>query len=183
MPKKEVLYERLMNYSLRLLARKRYTTFEMEEKLKKFVLKRQRYLKVNKTEEEVNTGAMSESAIAKVMGRLSELNYLNDQQFADDYVAERTNLRPRGKFLLESELKRKGISKEMVNSATQAINFDESEVAYKLLEKFIMKKKNILEKLDRYKQKQKYFQYLASKGFNGDAIYKAVERCYSWLED
>jgi regulatory protein len=152
-------YDKLMRYALMILSKKRYTTFEMENKLKQFAKKRK----------------FDEALIVRVMERLRELDYLDDAQYAKDYVSDRLKFRPKGKFLLNKELRMKGISKEFIDKAFDEADIDEFEVALQALSK----KLNQWSKYPVEKQRNKAYQYLSSRGFKGDAIYKVIDCCYN----
>lgn len=152
-------YDKLINYALRILSKKRYTEGEMRSKLEG---------RVKKFEE------LEEKMIGQVIERLYELKYLDDERFIRDYIADRINFRPRGKFLIKRELKLKGVDEKLLDKVFDSLEIDETEMAKRILNK--VKKKWAKETV--WKQKQKAFSTLSSKGFGTDAIYKAVESCY-----
>lgn len=156
-------YEKLMQYCLRILSKKRYTVFEMRKKMKFFVKKRKE---------------MSEEKIDSVIERLCELNYLNDKNYIYDYVSSRLKNNPRGKLLMKRELKYKGAPKELIDTAFEKIEFDDSGSAYKLLEKRLKR----FSSLPIHKQKAKAYQFLYSKGFDIETIYKTIDNCYNLTE-
>ena len=158
------VYDKLMQYALRIISKKRYTEFEMEKKLNKFFRKR-----------EFSWGNCDENLVDQVIKRLFELKYLDDEKYAQDYIATRLKLRPRGNFLLEQELRIKGLSSDLVKKILNEINIDEFEIALELLSS----KKNRWDKHPLKKQKEKAYYFLASRGFKLDAIYKALGRCYN----
>ena len=65
--------------------------------------------------------------IGRCLDRLRQLGYANDQKFAEMWVRERS--RTRGKRLLETELKEKGIAKDIIQQVLEqtapVINFEE----------------------------------------------------------
>ena len=162
LPKGPNSYERLLQYALFILSKKRYTCLEVQKKMKQF-------LKKHKLEDA--------EATARVIERLKELNYLNDQEYARDYVSDRIKFRPRGKFLLKRELNLKGIAPEITMAVLSHIDVDEFEMALELLGK---------KRFDfgggvNNKEKARAFRFLASKGFNKEIIYKAVQSQYNRL--
>lgn len=184
-------YNKLIEYALKIISRKRYTDREMREKLGSFIGKRKiLFAKLEEGEASVEISAEMENSdelksamiperrtelIEQVMDRLKELRYIDDQRYAEDYVAQRVKLRPRGRFLLKRELRSKGINEEVVDKVIQDAGVDEFEMAMRLLEK----RKKQWEDLPFNKRKNKSFQYLAARGINKDAIYRAVESCYN----
>lgn len=154
-------YERLLRYSLWLISRKRYTRKEIQTKLEQF-------FKRKKMEGEID------QEVAKVMTRLDDLRYLDDLQYAVDYVDSRVRMKPRGRFMLRKELRHKGISKEMAEKVVDDSDFDEGELGYDL----ICRCRGRWKKYPEREQKQKAYRYLAYRGFDKDAIYKVLSRCY-----
>lgn len=155
-----ISYDKLMQYALRILSKKRYTIAEMQKKLTLYANRRE---KVN--EEDVNA----------VLNRLLELNYLDDEKFAKDYVSQRIRLKPRGKSLLKRELKFKGIPNDLLDEIFKEIDFNEEQFIFEALSK----RSHKWDKFPLQKQKLKAYQFLYSRGFNREAIYKALGAHYT----
>lgn len=153
-------YDKLMQYALRILSKKRYTNFEMQKKLALYANTRK------KTNEE---------DVSLVLERLKELNYIDDEKFIKDYISTRIRLKPRGKALLKRELKFKGISKELLDKVFENIEFDEDNLAIEQLARRSSKWSNF----DQNIQKIKAYRFLYSHGFNREAIYKALRSIYN----
>jgi len=156
---RDINYDRLLQYSLRILSKKRYTEGEMRSKLEKQSLKFEN---------------IDIKAIEMVMDRLHELKYLNDEQFVKDYISDRIRFRPRGKYLIRQELIKKFVEENLVDKIMAQTEIDEVAMATELLKK--MSKK--LENCDYRKKQQRAFSALSSKGFNVDTIYKSIKNCY-----
>jgi len=154
-------YQQIIEYTLRILSKKRYTIEEIRKKILKYCSKR----------EFENIEELSE----KVLDRLKELNYLNDQKFIDDYVQNRINLSPRGHLLIKRELTLKGVKEDLIDKKFRKDLFDEFIVAKNLLMKKAHKWKNDI----MIKQRQKAYRLLASKGFRVDTIYSVLNTCYN----
>ena len=153
-------YEKLLNYSFRLLSRKRYTVFEIEKKLKQYSKRRS-----------LNDG----NDINKVIKRLFDLRYLDDQEYCNDFINSRIKFKPRGKFLIKKELMLKGIKKDLIEDTMNKNIIDEEELGSRLIEKKIDK----WSKLEIRKQKEKAYQLLSRKGFSLDSIYKILDKHYN----
>jgi len=147
-------YEILIEYALKLISRKRYTQKEMEKKLKG---------------KEFAKG----DDIEKVIARLKEYKYINDSDYAKDFIQSRAKFAPRGKRLIGLELRKKGINKETVKQELESCGLKELDLAREVLKR----KQNSIKKLTGQKKKEKIFMILASKGFGFDAIYKAADEC------
>lgn len=146
-------YDAIMQYALRLIARKRYTQKELENKFrdKKMGLKRDQ---------------------KKVIARLKQLRYIDDKEFAKDYIQTRLLVNPKGPNLLKLELKLKGVDKQIVDKAIEDADIDEIKVALDVLER----KRNSINRFEGQKQKEKIMRTLSSRGFNLETIYKIIER-------
>ncbi|MBD3361074.1 hypothetical protein GF366_04730 [Candidatus Peregrinibacteria bacterium] len=153
-------YDKLIQYALRILSKKSYTESEMRKKLARYANKR---------------NITGENYIESVIDRLFELDYLDDSQFVKNYVRQRINIKPRGKALIKRELLLKGVSQTLIENIYREIEIDEVKMAIDLLSSRLPR----LMKYPIKKQKGKAYQFLYSKGFAKDAIYKAIESCYT----
>ncbi|MBK9333351.1 MAG: RecX family transcriptional regulator [Ignavibacteria bacterium] len=109
---------------------------------------------------------LSEIAINKVIKLLEEQKYLNDENFADNFVKEKIRNKKVGKRTLIGKLLEKGISKEISESIISD-NYpaeEEFAVAEKVLAKFVRSGKF----KNDYDKKSKCFRHLISKGFDTD---------------
>lgn len=163
----EVLRQKLMDYALRLVARRSYTVHQIQERLDK------RFTKLKGTEDQIEL-------INKVIDRLTELKFLNDMKFCEHWIEERSRLRPRGRFLLTRELRQKGIPNEILDQFWEngaGAEFDEQPFAIELAEKrFKRFKPNELKGKNTWASKQKVYRFLASRGFSVDVIREALDK-------
>ena len=114
------------------------------------------------------------AVIESTVQRLREERLVNDSQFAQDWVANRSEFRPRSKRALSIELKRKGLAESAIQSATEAV--DEPALAYAAAQKRIRR----LEGLEWNDFRKKLGEFLARRGFAYDVIAPTVKRL--WLE-
>ncbi len=165
-------YEKLIQYALRIIAKKRYTSFEMAKKLKQFMAKAGSTIEIDENSpKDDSTG----DHIKAVLERLHELKYLDDSGYAEDYISDRKKFKPRGKFLLTRELKNKGLDSNLIQNALEKQPIDEFETAIKALDK----KSRQWQTLPVQKQRERAFRFLSARGFDQDAIYKALKHCYN----
>lgn len=150
MPNKD--YEKLLEYAFDLVSKRRLTCYEAELRLRR-----------------KNIGA--DGDVVRVIERLLELEYLNDALYSSDFIKDRLKFRPRGINALKSELYKKGLAKEVIESAISNACVDETEIAKELIER----KRVSLAKFPLAKRKQKLVMFLRSKGLAADTIYKAVD--------
>ncbi len=147
-------YQKLLTYALRLIAKKRYTEHELLTKLKR-------------------KKDSSKKDMEMVINRLKELDYIDDENFAKDFIKTRSELNPRGRTMLDWELGRKGIKKEIIEKTLEAAKINEEELILRLLER----KKKSLGSLSKDKKRKKIISLLGSRGFNSQTIYKIIEKC------
>jgi len=146
-------YEAIMQYALKLIARKRYTEKELERKFqqKKMGLKRDQ---------------------KKVIARLKQLRYIDDKEFAKDFIQTRLLVNPKGPNMLKLELKLKGVDKQVIDNAIENANLDE----YKIAKDVIRRKQKALNRVEGQKRKEKIMRTLSSRGFKLETIYKILEK-------
>lgn len=66
--------------------------------------------------------------IQKTLAELEENDYINDQRFARQWVENRSESKPRSRYLLSLELKRKGIDESIIEEALTNLP-DDAELA------------------------------------------------------
>jgi regulatory protein len=152
-------YSKLLAYALVLLTKKEYTSFQIQKKLTN---------KVEKDEE-------NHEVIEEVMERLRALGYIDDVQYATNFIINRCKSKPRGKMLIEFELKKRGIDKFIVREVFEKQEVNEYKLAIGLLDKKMLQWK----KLDGQKKKERAYRFLKSKGFKSEAIYNSIKRYYN----
>ncbi len=101
----------------------------------------------------------------QVVAKLKKYKYLNDLDFAKWFMASRTSSRPKGLALIKLELKRKGIVQEIIDKIS-ASSPNEQNLARRAVEKKVKRWQN----LPVMEFKKKFYQYLASRGFDFDTI-------------
>jgi regulatory protein len=117
----------------------------------------------------------SEEISTRVIEMLKGYGYVNDKEYAISYAKDCFNLKGWGRQKIKSELKRKGVSDEIITSVFDELdadnNINENDSAYELLQKRL--KGNT--ELD-FKEKSKHYRYLLSRGFTTDVINSAFNR-------
>ena len=99
------------------------------------------------------------------MGILKKQELLNDKKFATMWIRDRNLLKPSGSYLLRLELKRLGISQEIIEEALMAQT--DEPLARKALES-----KSRLRNADFNKKAA----FLARRGFETSVIYKILKK-------
>lgn len=119
--------------------------------------------------------------IEKIIAKLKEKKFLNDEEFAKWWIEQRTKVRPKAIRVITLELKQKGISNEIiesllskdVSSEEQVLN--DLELANKLIEKRIERFRNS-SKQEIY---QKLGSYLSRRGFDWETIKQSIDELFS----
>lgn len=152
--KSDVLIQDAKQYALRLLDRHTYTEKAIERKL-------------------TERGSDPET-IESVLAFLKEYQYINDEQYARQYVESALRTGKSGMRKIRYDLAEKGISRDVIdkilNEQEEAENsYDESEAVLPLLEKKL--------KGDfSFQNLMKAKRYCLSRGFSSDAIDSAVRK-------
>lgn len=103
----------------------------------------------------------SETVIARVLARLRELRLVNDEEFALQWVDNRSRFKPRGGRMLQQELRQKGVERETIEAALPDAD-EEVENALLALQKTARKWERFSEPRER---QQKAIEFLARRGF------------------
>ena len=119
-----------------------------------------------------------EDVISRVIKKLKEQKYLDDEKFAEAWVLDRINLQPRGSFMIKMELKEKGVASEIIEKKLAGLLPFEKEL--EMAEKLFDKKMKIIKagdaKLSKEKVYQKMANFLRGKGFAGEVVRRVMEK-------
>lgn len=136
---------RTMNRAVKLLAAKPRSIGELRERL----------LEKNWTNAEI---------VDRVIVKLEEYKYLDDQQFASDLAVSKLRQKPQGKRRLLQSLSQKKLSKENVDNAIKSAfeKLPEPE----LIDRAIEKRLRLKGKPETLEDKKKFFDHLLRQGFD-----------------
>lgn len=151
-------YQTLLNYAFRLLGMKAYTENEIERRLTRRGLK-------------VKLAALH-SAVIKVINRLKELKYLDDDKILENYFEYKLPAKPQGQFAFLHEMRKRGISIDIAKEAWSKRNIDEDELAQVL----VNSRKAKFVGLSSLLRKKKIASLLASRGFSPDTVWRLLDR-------
>jgi regulatory protein len=110
--------------------------------------------------------------IRSALERLRKNGLVNDLQFAQTWIENRSEFRPRGRRSLKMELRQKGIADASIEDVLQ--NLDEDELAYKAALKQFSKYRS----LEWQDYRRKMSAFLARRGFNYEAATLAMKRVW-----
>ena len=106
----------------------------------------------------------SPSLAERVLGKLEQKGYVDDEQFARWWVETRNLTKGTSLRKLRAELQSKGVAGQVVDAVlAESDRNDESEI-----------RKIIAKKQARYPDEQKLIQYLARQGFGYDEVKSAL---------
>src|SRR5690606_31039189 len=120
----------------------------------------------------------NEEVIDRVIARLRDAKYLNDEHFAEIWVENRSLTKPRGSRMLQQELRQKGVERETIEAA---LPDEEAELqnAIFALQKLLRSKERSWEKLDAKQKREKAIQFLMRRGFN----YTCAKMAWAQVEE
>lgn len=114
----------------------------------------------------------SEEVIEETLERLRRGSLVNDARFANHWVENRSEFRPRSRRALRAELRQRGVDEDAISQAVE--DLDEEELAYQAALKHSRKWKEMDWKVFR----QKLTGFLARRGFNYEIIGSTVSRVW-----
>lgn len=144
---KQLLPKRAKKRAMYLLKSRAYTRKQLYDKLK---------------------GAeYPEEAIAEALSYVSSFGYVDDGQYARDFIGYHRETKSRNSIF--SALLRKGIPRDMIEEAWQELSGEDTEPERRQILAWI-RKKNFSPESATYEEKQKFCAFLYRKGFQIDVI-------------
>jgi regulatory protein len=114
---------------------------------------------------------VTEADSARIITRLKEEKFLDDQRFANMYIRDKYRLNGWGKIKLTQMLRQKKIPEPVIKRALEQID---PEHYYQTCERLISEKSSMLNEANPYKRKGKLFMYAAQRGFESDLIHRIL---------
>lgn len=152
---------KLFNRALDFLSRRPRS----QREVRTYLVQKLPQYKINSTDTSTED-EHDEVVINSIIERLESFGYVNDRYFTGWWIDQRTQTpNPKGRSYIVSELMKKGISRDIIESVWAEKGVDESEAIRAQLEKL----------LKRYdpnspKERQKIIQALVRRGFRWEAI-------------
>ena len=116
--------------------------------------------------------AVPAEVINEVFKRLERSGLVNDERFAQDWVENRSEFRPRSRRALASELHRRGLSDQAIEKALEGLN--EETMAYQAA----LKQARRYEELPVREFNNKLGSFLARRGFSYEIIKDVVAKVW-----
>jgi regulatory protein len=141
------------NRALRLLSYRARSTYEIKSRLKR--------------------AGFAAEIIDQVVGELQEAGLLDDTEFAREWVQWRTQGKPRARRIIAAELRRFGVTREIVEEAIASLD-DEAELQAAV--RLAGARSRRLRDEDENQRRRKLAAYLAGKGYGWEIVSAAVRR-------
>jgi regulatory protein len=125
----------------------------------------------------LQTNRVPEAVQDAVLERLRRAALLDDSRFANAWVQNRSEMRPRSRRALSYELRQRGIADEFIQDATRDLN--EEELAYQAAVQQARK----LRALEWQEFRKKMYGFLARRGFNYEVSAPAAARVWAELHE
>jgi regulatory protein len=136
-----------------------------------------------RAEEEIRrrlTGkGISDEAIQHVIERLRRNKLVNDDQFAQAWVENRSTFRPRSRKALQYEMRQKGVSASAIEQALANLDSDEEELA----QQAALKQSRKLQHLEKIDFQRKLSAFLARRGFDYETIKPVVDKIWTEINE
>lgn len=138
--------------AMNLLKSRTYTTAQLSEKLK--------------------TGGYPDQIIKEAIDYVASYGYINDRQYAYDFVEYNKEIKSKNRIIMD--LRKKGISADLIEEAWQEIVGEERQELEKEQIIKLMEKKHFSPQTATLQEKQKMTAYLYRKGFAIETIRTAL---------
>ncbi len=122
------------------------------------------------------------------LDRLAEKGFIDDEAVAASFVRDRLRHRPRGKVALTSELRAKGVDRDVVEETIakvfEAEETDDTRIARSVAEKWAARQSgDLLDALvssdrhdERARARRRLVAYLTRRGFRGEPLSAGIDR-------
>ncbi len=147
------------NYSLKLISQYSRTIFEIQKKLK--------------------SKYFSPEIVQQTIQFLKDNNYLDDKEYAQQWLEFQLKNRPCGKALCYKKLKQKRVSTDIIDQVLKQKYPEEKE--QQILEKLAIRKSKELRSYPKKKKFNKLANYLKSKGFSTHLMIDYFEKFKIYL--
>lgn len=135
---------------------------------------------IDEVKKKLKTLGVSVEDTQLVMERLTKMGFLNESRFASAFVSGKFRMKKWGKKRIEMEMKRKGVSNELIEKGISGLSQEEYIEA---LDTLLQKKWNTIartsKETDDYeakqRQKQKLIRFALQKGYEMDLVFQRVK--------
>jgi regulatory protein len=121
--------------------------------------------------------AVPEEVIEGVLERLQGSGLIDDTRFAQDWIENRSEFRPRSRRMLAYELRQRGLPTDQIDQALNEL--DDESLAYQAA----LKQARKLRELEWLEFRQKLSGFLARRGFAYQEVQSAVRRVWDEIQE
>lgn len=118
-----------------------------------------------------------EEVVEECLGGLEGMGLVDDAAFAATFVRDRVRFKPRGVRRLAQELRTKGVDAETAHEAIRGV-FEDAEVSETELAREAAAKWSRKPGEDRNRARNRFYGFLARRGFGGDAIREVMDETF-----
>lgn len=113
----------------------------------------------------------SPESVDGALEKMRAWNYVNDKEFARQWVASRESHRPRSSRLMKRELTSKGVDSDTAERVVDEAHIDDHAVALDLARRWLPR----VEKQDIVTRRRRLAGYLQRRGFAWDIVRKVLD--------
>lgn len=117
---------------------------------------------------------LHKAEVEKIIGKLIEEDYLNEERFAVQFAGGRFRMKKWGKVKIRYALRQKNVSEYCIKKGLKAI--DEDDYLNTLSQLFTQKLKELKGQKNQFIRKRKIQDYLVQKGYESDLIYALLRK-------
>ena len=128
---------------------------------------------VREVRQRLKRAEVDDEAIDSVVDRLKNAGLLDDAAFSKAWVESRLRANPRGRRMIEWELRQKGVSAQEIDAALEGVDDEASAMAA------AEKRWPRLQSLPQRERKKKLMDFLARNGFDYAVIEETLRRIES----
>lgn len=121
-------------------------------------------------------GEYSQELIDNAIEYVSSFGYLDDYAFAKDYIVSHRDDKSIGR--IRNDLLNKGISRDIINSAFEAVCEQDGAIDETALIRRILDKRRFDANTASFEEKNKTYAFLMGKGFSSEAINRVIHCDY-----
>ncbi len=144
----EILPKRAAQRAMNLLLKRDYTTQQLSEKLR--------------------SGGYPPDIVSKALEYVASFHYTDDLRYASDYIS--CNYEKRSRTRIEQDLRRRGITEEVLEKAWRQWEQSGGEQDEKKMIRELLQKRGYYTREAVLKEKQREYGYLIRKGFGSEAV-------------
>lgn len=127
--------------------------------------------------ERLHQRGFDDETVEAVLAGLKEQGLVDDMAFAQFWADNRETFRPRSQWLIKSELRQKGVAREIIDEIGGAV--DDEDSAYQAA----LSKARSLSRSDMESFRRRLSSYLRYRGFGYEVINRTIERVWQELRE